>query len=422
MTGALDLRFDAGLSATASDIVLLYVALTGMAFHDEVSAYLGGQVDFSLIQGGVKGDTTAVFRYTDAGFADNADANDDSDRITIDVGAGDKLGVTADQVGGVKVELVNATLEGVLGAGNARTTVSRPRAVEGVPGVVRTVTPATPIARVRHGFQAFDDGGTHRAARLAELKLDLPAPPKPLEADGGELFIDAMITVGESRARLLGDLSFAEAVRVTEEGTTSATCPGSDGFPWPIAEDGTATEWLPLIPPGQTDVIFLGGGDELYICIEAKADTAIPAASYQVELDFAPPTGTSFADYVSPVEDVIVDVGAIRRDGTTIHIPYVSTHPKFNQRFQIVNNGAATTYAFTFKTEEGITAAPGDAATGDLPKGTTHLKLADVVTLTGGTRASATFTAVAMKSNIEMSSLLVARGSGATDVTVLTAE
>ena len=35
MTNALDLSFDAGLSALASDTVLLYVTLTGMAFHDE---------------------------------------------------------------------------------------------------------------------------------------------------------------------------------------------------------------------------------------------------------------------------------------------------------------------------------------------------------------------------------------------------
>ena len=213
MTNARDLRFDAGVSATASDTVLLYVTLTGMAFPVEVDAYLGNtNVDnsgFDLIQGGGKGDTTAFPRYTGDAFSDNTDANDDSDRITIDVGVDNKLGVTEAQVGGVKVELVNATLEGILGAGNARTMVSRPRAVEGVPGVVRTVTPAAPIARVRHGFQAFDDGGTHRAAWLGALWLALPAAPAPPEADGEPLTLGDMYETDISRARLLGDLSFA---------------------------------------------------------------------------------------------------------------------------------------------------------------------------------------------------------------------
>ena len=192
MTNAPDLRFDAGVSATASDTVLLCVTLTGVAFHDEVDAYRGNtnasNSAFSLIQGSGKGDTTAFPRYTGDAFSDNTDAGEHTDRITIDVRPGNKLGVTEAQAGGVKVELVNATLEGVLGAGNARTSVSRPRAVEGVPGVVRTVTPAAPIARVRHGFQAFDDGGAHRAAWLGTVNLAHRGLHQPVTKAHANLF------------------------------------------------------------------------------------------------------------------------------------------------------------------------------------------------------------------------------------------
>ena len=428
---ALDLQFDAGLSASASDTVLLHVTLTGMAFHDTVSAYhtdsADPSVNFSLVSGGQKGDTTAILRYTGNGITDNPDANDSEDRVTIDIGSGDKLGISAGQVGGVEVALVNVTLEEILGTGKARTTVTQPRAVVGVPGFVRKVTPTTPTptARVRHGFEAFDDAGAHRAALLTRLTLILPTPA-PQMADGQPLaFETALFSFQQSRARLLGDLSFAEQVRVVPAGAaTRATC-GTEGFSWPIATDGTMTEWLVMIPPGQSERIFgpdTQPGNTTYVCIEAKADTAIPAASFRIELDYGSGPGWSFDDFVSPTADEIVDIGSIRRDGTTIHLPYVSTHEKYNQRFLIVNNGPDAAYEFTFTPESGVDAEPGAAASGTLAKGTTHLKASEVVTLTGGNRTAATFSAAAVPGNIEMSSVLVSRTKGETDLSVLQAE
>ena len=424
--GSLNLQFDAGLSASGSDTVLLHVTLSGMAFHDAVSAYhtdsSDASVAFSLVSGGQKGDTTAILRYTGNGITDDTDAADTRDQVTIDIGTGNKLGIGADQVGGVEVKLVNVTLEEILGAGKATTTVTQARAVEGVPGYVRTVTPTTPTptARVRRGFEAFDDTGAHRAAWLGRLVLGLQTPTPP-RADGEGLVLDSsLFSLGDSRARLLGDLSFAERVTVESAGAaTLATCPGS--LSWPIATDGTMTEWLALIPPGRVSPIFQVG-QVADVCIEAKADTAIPAASYRIEIDYEPAASWSFADFVAPAADEIVEFGSIRRDGTTIHVPFVSTHENYNQRFMIVNGGPEAAYEFTFTPESGVNAEPGTAASGTLAKGTTHLKASEVVTLTGGSRTAATFTAAADPDHIEMSTVLVSRTKGETDLSVLEAE
>ena len=70
--------------------------------------------------------------------------------------------------------------------------------------------------------------------------------------------------------------------------------------------------------------------------------------------------------------------------------------------------------------EPGIKADPGTKASGTLPRGTTHLKASEAVTLSGGSRTAATFTTGTEPDNIEMSSVLVSRTRGETDFGVLT--
>ena len=420
-SGALDLQFDAGRNMSATDTVLLYVTLTGMAFHDEVDAYTGdtNADDFSLVSGGRKGDTSAVLRYTGSGITDNDDATDHSDRVTIDIGTGNQLGIGADQVGGIEVALVNTTLEEILGTGKARTTVNEARAVEGVPGYERTVIPFVSTARASQGFKTFDDAGTHLAGQLGSLEYSLVSDVRA--ADGAALTFAQLLdsTSATSRARLIGDLSFVEKVAVIGSvGKSFPTCP-STGVSWPIADGATMTEWLSLPVAGSTDTLFFS---PLYtsVCIEAKADTAIPPAGYRLELEYAPPSGASFADYVAPFPGhESMEIGGIRRDGTSIAIPYLTTHESYNHRFLIVNSGPGTGYEFAFTPEPGIEAEPGAKASGALPRGTTHLRASELVTLSGGSRTAATFTAGAEPDNIEMSSVLVSRTRGETDLAVL---
>ena len=82
------------------------------------------------------------------------------------------------------------------------------------------------------------------------------------------------------------------------------------------------------------------------------------------------------------------------RDGTTVHIPYITQFANYNQRIVIVNRGAEAAYSMSFMTEDGVTATPGMDAEGTLPAmSTTYLSLmhSDVVTIEGPfNRASAT--------------------------------
>ena len=55
-------------------------------------------------------------------------------------------------------------------------------------------------------------------------------------------------------------------------------------------------------------------------------------------------------------------LGAIKRDGTTVRLPYLTTNAKFNQRLYIVNRGSEATYEMDF--QEGDTA--GALASGTL--------------------------------------------------------
>ena len=59
-------------------------------------------------------------------------------------------------------------------------------------------------------------------------------------------------------------------------------------------------------------------------------------------------------------------LGAIMRNGTTVHIPYITQFANYNQRIVIVNRGAEATYTFSFTTEDGVTATPGAECRGDV--------------------------------------------------------
>ena len=64
----------------------------------------------------------------------------------------------------------------------------------------------------------------------------------------------------------------------------------------------------------------------------------------------------------------------IMRDGTTAHIPYLSTYEGYNHRITLSNRGSQDAdYEFTFRPEEGVTAMPGMYAEGTLTAGETMI-------------------------------------------------
>ena len=400
----MDFQFNGGPLISTSDTGLLYITLTGMAFAQDAA------VDgFTVADGGKAGDTTALFRFTGgSNLAANA-------TVQINVGDANQMLVTSDHKGGITVELINVTIENILGTGKSRVEHTREGAVLGVAGISTKITGSDPTAMVESGFMGFSADGSVKTASLGSVHIDLNA-----DADAATTGSD--VTRGDiysndgttgTKLTLKGDLSFLEdaatAVRAVSAAGTVACPTGGDNLPVDSDDDMSASVYV-------QDIFNTAKN----ICITVADDTVIPAGSYTIDVDYVPAVASN---RVAPIADVVdATFGSIMRDGTTINIPYVSLHEKYNHRFMIVNNGAATTYEFTFMSEDGITPTAGSAASGDLPKGTTHLKAGDIVSLSGGTRTAATFTAVARKSQIEMSSVLVTKETGATDLTILMPE
>ena len=54
-------------------------------------------------------------------------------------------------------------------------------------------------------------------------------------------------------------------------------------------------------------------------------------------------------------------LGSITRDGTTVHIPFLTTWADYNQRIVVSNRGAnPADYWITFRPEEGVTATANE--------------------------------------------------------------
>ena len=384
--GGFDLRFEAGIAIPATHTGTLRVTLTDMAFADTVSADHG----LVLVSGGNRGDTSATLSTT-AALAETTP-------ITLDIGSSDTLGVSSAHSAGIRIEVVNATLE-ARGAGHARATLAQPAAVVGVPGLETSVTSPTRTARVRAGFEAFDDAGRHRAATVGSVARRLATSTPE----------SGMYTA--ARVKLLGNLSFVEKVTLLAADLAKGSAERcGNGTDWPVARGATMTAELPL---GSAFPL----GTKRFICLQARAGTPIPRSSYRVSIDYEP-----VSQRVSPIADLRVEAGSIGRDGTTIHIPFVTTYSGYEHNLIIENEGPAAPYEFTFQPEECVRARAGAMARGTLAKGTTYLGASELVTLSGGKRTAATFTSEARAGSIRMASLLLTRGKRETDLVVLRPE
>jgi hypothetical protein len=119
------------------------------------------------------------------------------------------------------------------------------------------------------------------------------------------------------------------------------------------------------------------------------------------------------------VDDALTgSLGSIVYDTTTIEVPYITTNTSYNQRLYIVNTGVDALYTISFYTEDGIMA--GDMYTGTAEEGeVTMLRVADIVELTGGTRAAAVIEIEQTDSDVFASTQVVNKATGGTDTVKL---
>ena len=156
------------------------------------------------------------------------------------------------------------------------------------------------------------------------------------------------------------------------------------------------------------------------LCIDVpEANTAeIPEGEYTVEVDYE-----GLANAAFPPEDIAeTPIGRIRRDGTRVQIPFLTTYSGYRQRVVIVNrNTKPVSYAFKFIAEDGVTATPGEVAAGTLPaQDRVVLRTTDIVTLEGGkTRTAATLDVVAANGTVDVATTTMNMADQGTDTVVL---
>ena len=154
------------------------------------------------------------------------------------------------------------------------------------------------------------------------------------------------------------------------------------------------------------------------ISVPATNTVEIPESEYTVEVDYEGLPNRAFP----PIDLAETPIGRIRRDGTRVQIPFLTTYSGYSQRVVIVNrNTKPVSYAFSFNSEDGVTATPGEAAEGTLPaQDRVVLRAADIVTLEGGrTRTAATLDMVAASGTIDVATTTVNMDDKGTDTVVL---
>ena len=224
---------------------------------------------------------------------------------------------------------------------------------------------------------------------------------------------DDIIAIGDtSSVTISGDFSFVSAAWLD---TSDACATTPDGRGLVRMEDETVLDELTAQPPSA--FVEDDADATQYLCISVPTGedaVAIPETDpYMLTTEYA--AGTEMAGW--PPNGGEYALGSIIRDGTTVHIPYLTTFADYNQRIVVSNRGAnPAPYWITFRTEDGVMATPGMYATGTLDGNSTIvLRAMDVVTLEGRSRTAATFVAEAQSSQIDVATVIVNMMTGSTD-------
>ena len=160
------------------------------------------------------------------------------------------------------------------------------------------------------------------------------------------------------------------------------------------------------------------GVTSLCVAVPANNTAEIPEGEYTVEVDYEGLPNRAYP----PIDMAETSIGRIRRDGTRVQIPFLTTYAGYRQRVVIVNrNAKPVAYTFKFVAEDGVTATPGDMAVGTVPaKSRVLLRATDIVSLEGGkTRTAATLDVVAGSGTVDVATTTVNMEDKGTDTVVL---
>jgi hypothetical protein len=238
----------------------------------------------------------------------------------------------------------------------------------------------------------------------------LPVGAASTVMKGGEAVISGNFAVGTftvgGRGATLKDANGKELERYTEGDNKGKYMNPGDAATatFSVAAAGTANDAGTKLESSQAFVVNVKDND-----------TAIPVGSYS-----ATTSATSVNDNASAIAKVEdQDVGSIERNGTTVHIGYLTTFAGHNQRLVMVNRGPLNVaYELgEITTEDGTVVTAKPMATGEImPMSAKVIQVRDLLEFESGTtRAAATLTLTARPADITVSTTLVNTMDRSTD-------
>ena len=390
----LDVTAEVGLAGPSGSFVTIRFDLSGMVFGNTppTLGFDGGHGTASRRDGGDAGEAFVSF------IAPRTDANAADDVATLNV---TDFGVKPGVDGSVMMTVTDSLGDG------AESTASYTNAVRTMRALQETPDPKNLLATVEERFMSFGpvSGTVGTIGTLGSFEVG--TNETFLSAVDGGAVVDADIYAnGQSSVTISGDFSFASMAWLQ----AAAVCDTTGATNLRQVDGETVMDELTAQMPDDF-------ADPQYLCISVPTvdAMAIPeTAPYMVTTKYA--GGIENAGW--PANDGEHALGRITRDGTTVHIPFLTTWADYNQRIVVSNRSAnEVPYWITFRPEEGVTATPNDMyAMGTLDGNSTIvLRAMDVVTLEGRTRTAATFVAEAQRTQIDVATVIVNMMTGSTD-------
>ena len=385
---ALDLAGKTTLAPTTSLPIYLRFELENMI--------LGAAITGAAAGGGV-GDDFVVTQYTDGAGG--------TSRIV----APTSLGVLPDMAGSLTVTAHVSALDALRGTDAIDTTPQMAEdAVMVVDGIVETGTSSMTVANVATGFTKFvSPGGGAVSTTVAAIGM--------LEI---ETEMSVRVQAGTVAATPDGLLSSTTPITVTYKGdfsehtytlNTAMDCGTATAVESTV--NAAKTELTPDTQPDGSAAVMH------YLCVMVSDGNMmrITDAPFTATVKYAAVDNAAF-----PRMEMTETVGMIDRNGTTVHIPYMTTYDGYNQRIVLSNRSSTEVlYEISFRPEMGVTATPTDMAMGTLMGNSTMTyKATDLVMLEGGARTAATIDLVARPDDIDVTSVIVNKESQDTDTVV----
>ena len=408
--GKLSARAKLGLNVTESQTATVRYDFANMVLHEAT------QPTLTVEAGGSDPE------YTGASVSSGGSNGDDHVEFTL-VGSNGVTGTGFHRERSLKLRIESVAVKpgntGTITMTVTKTVSGTPRALETDPiGAVssanvleESASPASPAAAMTTGFRSFVRGDSVRPDRLA--------------ASVGRLFFDLVsmdyyaFPVASTSTRPIATLS--DVIRDNPAGSSTSTVTFAGDFSF--ASDAYLSTAADCSSTGADRISAFGAGfgsatstpasvNGKYLCIEVDGATPIPSTQpYRATVNYV-----TYGDPVLPPGNVELTLGRILSGGSSVSIPFMSTHPAVNHRLMILNRlNDDVAYRIEFEPPAGTTAVKKGPATGTLPPGSTSLHIRDLVELQGRSRTALTLRVDAPPESLDVLTIRSSMSDGSTD-------